>query len=184
MLLLLSTTVLGLSSCKLMRKNYNVVADRVAPAQADDVMVENSGALPPIAPPAAGTGAPLAPTAAGRVITVQRGDTLSAIARRYGTTVAALCAANGTTPTTPIRVGQKLRLPGGGNAAAYSHPQPQGSPHPTSAARSYTVKRGDTISGIAARHGISTAALLRANKMTSQQTNRIREGQKLSIPAR
>lgn len=189
LLLLLCAAVAGLSSCKLMRKNYTVVADRVSPAQADDVVVERSSALPPIAP-ATAPGAPAAPAAGGShgggVVIVQPGDTLSRIAARHGVSTAALIRANGMTPQQAdhIRAGQKLSLPGSASPAA-ARPTPQHSaPAPTRAGRSYTVKPGDTISRIAARHGVSTAALLRANGMTTQQADRIRAGQKLHIPAK
>lgn len=186
--LLLCAAVAGLSSCKLMRKNYDVMSDRVSPVQSDEVMVEAGGALPAIAPASALAPAGAAPAAAGsgRVVTVRQGDTLSALARKHGTTVAAICAANGITPTTPIRIGQQLHL-GAPAVAQRSAAAPQRIPAPAPAAatgRSYTVRRGDTLSHIAARHGVSTAALLRANGMTPQQANHIREGQKLRIPAR
>lgn len=171
--LLLCAAVAGLSSCKLMRKNYDVMSDRVSPVQSDDVMVEEGGALPQLAAAAPATTA--APGGAS-LITVRPGDTLSALARKHGTTVAALCAANGTTPTTPIRIGQHLRLPTPGATHPAAAPQP--------ATRSYTVQPGDTISRIAARHGTTTAALLRANGITPQQANRIRIGQKLRLPGR
>lgn len=45
---------------------------------------------------------------------------------------------------------------------------------------SYTVVKGDTLSGIAARNGTSVAAIRDANGLTS--TNLIRVGQKLKVP--
>lgn len=45
------------------------------------------------------------------VYTVQRGDTLSAIARKYNTTVSQLVNLNGLKNANAIRVGQKLLLP-------------------------------------------------------------------------
>lgn len=191
--LLLCAAAGSLSSCNLMRKNYTVMADRVAPAQADDVIVESRGDLPQVAPavahapmPAAGAPKPSPAATGGRVVTVQPGDTLSGIARRNGTSVAAICEANGITPSMPIRPGQQLRLAGGGGApapAARSITAPRTTPPARGGTRSYTVKRGDTISGIAARYRVSSAALLRANNMTPQQADRIREGQTLRIPA-
>jgi len=52
------------------------------------------------------------PTAtATRTYTVQRGDTLSAIAARFGTTVKAIADLNGITDPSVIRVGQVLKIP-------------------------------------------------------------------------
>lgn len=45
---------------------------------------------------------------------------------------------------------------------------------------SYTVVKGDTLSGIAARNGTSVAAIREANDLSS--TNLIRVGQKLKVP--
>ena len=58
------------------------------------------------------------PTPAGAAgYTVQRGDTLSVIAKRTGVTVHALVKANRLRDANHIRVGQVLELPGGGPAA-------------------------------------------------------------------
>lgn len=46
--------------------------------------------------------------------------------------------------------------------------------------RIYLVRRGDTLSGIAARHGVSVDALRARNKLPS---TRLRAGQRLVIPA-
>lgn len=184
MLTLALISAAGLSSCKLMKKNVEIAKDRVTPARSDSVMVENqnrhfANSPAPAAPPQAAP-APAAPLRGGIVI-VKQGDTLSSISRRNSVTLSALCAANGITPQTRIRPGQQLRLPGRAAAA----PTHRAAVPRTAArgARSYTVKRGDTISGIAAKTGVSRAALLKANNMTPQQANRIREGQILHLPA-
>lgn len=44
--------------------------------------------------------------------TIQKGDTLSAIAKRYGTTVQAIAEANGITDVNRIYVGDSLNIPG------------------------------------------------------------------------
>jgi N-acetylmuramoyl-L-alanine amidase len=49
-------------------------------------------------------------------------------------------------------------------------------------ARTYKVKSGDTLSGIAAKHGVTTAAIAKANKLSSKQV--IKAGQTLVIPAK
>lgn len=47
--------------------------------------------------------------------TIQKGDTLSAIAKRYGTTVQAIAEANGIEDVNKIYVGDNLRIPGSNN---------------------------------------------------------------------
>lgn len=46
----------------------------------------------------------------------------------------------------------------------------------------YTVKKGDTLSGIAADHGITLAQLLAANPALKAHPDTIKVGQKLTIP--
>jgi LysM repeat protein len=61
---------------------------------------------------------------------------------------------------------------------ATPQPRPQPRPQPQ-AQRRYTVKRGDTLSGIASRHRTTVAALRRANGISGDL---IRPGQVLRIP--
>ena len=62
---------------------------------------------------------PTAPTVAdSSSYIVQKGDTLSAIAKKYGTTVQAIASANNITNVNLIRVGQKLTIPGKNKAPA------------------------------------------------------------------
>ena len=102
---------------------------------------------------------------------VQPGENLFRISLSYGTTVNAIMAANGLTSTT-IRTGQRLVIPRGSGAAV--------SPRsPVGAGGTYTVQRGDTLSGVAVRHGVTVWALRSANGLSS---NTIYSGQKLVIP--
>ncbi|MFH1807750.1 MAG: LysM domain-containing protein [Pseudomonadota bacterium] len=109
--------------------------------------------------------------------TVRSGDNLSTLARRYGTTVNALARANKIKNPNLIRVGQKLNIPG--KTDSYTKPASTSKARPAS---SYTVKRGDTLSGIAARNGTSVDALVRANNI--RNPNVISVGQRLTIPGR
>ena len=72
--------------------------------------------------------------------------------------------------------------PQGGSAPA---PQPSTPPAPApgtgTAAGSYSVRSGDTLSGIAARHGVSLSALTAANPQI-RNPNLIHPGQKINIP--
>mgnify|MGYP000998226141 FL=1 len=107
--------------------------------------------------------------------TVQRGETLSGIARQHGTTVAAVAQANGIADPARIYVGQRISIPGAAQpspqAAAQSSAQTNGS---------HTVQRGETLSGIARQHGTTVAAIAQANGIADPA--RIYAGKTLTIP--
>ena len=104
---------------------------------------------------------------AGAGYTVRQGDTLTGIAGKLGVSTAELASANGITDPNRIRAGQVLDVP-------EQEPLPEIS--------SYTVRQGDTLSGIAGNLGVSTAELARTNGITDP--NRIRAGQVLEMPGR
>lgn len=105
-----------------------------------------------------------------RTYTVRSGDTLYAIALRYNTTVQQLAQLNNISNTNLIRVGQILMLPG-----SVGTPTP-----PPSSSTTYTVRSGDTLSGIAARYNTTVQRLVSANNISNP--NLIRVGQVLTIP--
>lgn len=107
---------------------------------------------------------------------VQSNDTMWDIARAFGVSVDSLCAANGMSRRDVIRPGQRLRLPGGAAAASASA---TAQPATGSWSGRYTVRSGDTLSGIAARHGVSVNALRRTNNLTG---SRIYPGNTLVVP--
>lgn len=109
-----------------------------------------------------------------RVYVVRWGDTLSGIARRFGVSLHALAQANGLSVHSYVYVGQRLRIPDG----AASTPSPPSS----SGRRVYIVQRGDTLSGIASRFGVSVSTLARVNNI--RNPSRIYVGQRLIIPGR
>lgn len=89
--------------------------------------------------------------------------------------MAALIAANQLSPDGQIQVGQTLVLPGG--KAPVAAPARAATPAPSG---SVVVAAGDTVSGIAARAGISVADLIAANHLTPDGAIVI--GQKLVLP--
>jgi membrane-bound lytic murein transglycosylase D len=114
--------------------------------------------------------------------TVNRGETLSIIAQKYGTTVKDLAQANNLDVKKTIQVGQSLLIPIGGGllppvGASASTPGAGKTASSGSAltapvrtvakAANYTVKKGDSLSKIAAQFGVSVADLQRWNKLTS-----------------
>ncbi len=117
---------------------------------------------------------------------VKQGDTVSGIAARVGVSTSALLAANKLSLRSVIYPGQTLTVPRAGTSgsSSSSSSKPAASASSSagagSSATSYTVKSGDTVSGIAGRVGVSTSALLAANKLGQRSV--IYPGQKLTVP--
>jgi membrane-bound lytic murein transglycosylase D len=120
---------------------------------------------------------------------VRRGETLQGIADRYGVTASEIMRWNRLT-TTRVRPGARLKIRTGDAAldstrlagldsTAIVAPEPLPAAAGKAAARVVTVRRGDTLSGIANRHGVTVGALKQANGLKSST---IRTGQKLRIP--
>ncbi len=115
--------------------------------------------------------------------TVQRGESLWAISRQFNTSVAELAELNNLSRDAVLRVGQELKVPTDGSIMTTTSPrvdtfQPSGMEASTT---SYTVQRGDTLSGIARRHNTTVQAIKAANSKTSDT---IRIGEALRIPDR
>ncbi len=108
---------------------------------------------------------------------VRPGDNLTLIAKRSNTTVAQIRKDSGIKGDM-IYPGQiiKVKYYPKGTKAALAEKAAKPS--------TYTVKRGDSISEIAAKNGVSTAALLKANNLTMKQAAKIQPGRKLTIPAK
>jgi LysM repeat protein len=104
--------------------------------------------------------APAAPAAAqGGGYTVQPGDTLSGIAANAGVSVADLAAANGLDPAGVIVAGTTLTLAGDWSAPA----APASGGEAPAVQGAYTVRPGDTLSGLAAGAGVSVADMAAMN---------------------
>ncbi len=103
--------------------------------------------------------------------TVQRGDTLSAIASRYGTTVQELVDINGISNPNLIYPGQTLRILTNSTVNA-SETRGTGS-------ITYTVQRGNTLSQIARAYGVTVSHIVEINNI--QNPNLIYPGEKLRI---
>lgn len=224
-------------SCRVLEQRVDLswFGDTLSAPQSDSVYVESGRGLPTAESPASPATTSAEPThtpsssaaaampataslsasspAAGAhasvlTHTVDKGDTLSSIARRYHSSVAAICAANGITNPDTLKLGSVLTIPsspgyGESKAAPSSRvaaeaPQKRqtsstaaskrgfwqfwkrdSTPPPT---MTYTVRQGDTLNAIARRHGVTPAVMMNANGMTKAQANKLRVGQNLILP--
>jgi peptidoglycan LD-endopeptidase LytH len=103
--------------------------------------------------------------------TVRTGETLSGIASDHGTSISALVQSNGIADPNLIIAGQDLVIPGGSAGAG-------GADTATGSSGSHVVAPGDTILGIALRHGISADHLVGANGLVDGW---IYAGQRLTL---
>lgn len=137
--------------------------------------------------------APQSATKVGSSYTVRSGDTLSVIARRHGVSIATLAQANNLTNPNALRIGQVLTIPSAAGSSAVAAPvisapattapaAPAAPAAPVTAGGYYTVAKGDTLSGIARRHGTTIAKIMQANRMTTAQAHKLSIGQKIIIP--
>jgi len=155
--------------------------------------------------------APTASLPGPRRHTVRRGETLASVARHYKVPVSRLAEANGLSSKSKVSRGEVLVIPGRAPTAvaAKSAPKPssksaasaptaakvasvsakkpakatssKSSPTRT-AARSYRVRGGDTLSSIARRTGTTVDSLMAANDLASPE--KIKPGDRLVIPSK
>jgi membrane-bound lytic murein transglycosylase D len=120
---------------------------------------------------------------------VQSGETLSVIATRYGMSLTRLAELNGLARPYRLRVGQLLTLPDrGGRAPApvavalvekETHTPKAPPTGVVGTENRYVVKRGDTLTKIATKHGMSEESLMELNDIRNR--NFVYEGQVLAL---
>ncbi|MFT9412338.1 LysM peptidoglycan-binding domain-containing protein [Liquorilactobacillus hordei] len=96
--------------------------------------------------------------------TVKSGDTLSKIATSYNTTYSKLAALNNIKSPYIIRIGQTLKISGSVTVSLTTY---------------YTVKKGDTLSAIAKKHGTTVASIKALSGL--KNVNYIYIGQSLRV---
>ena len=95
---------------------------------------------------------------------VAPGDGLIALSKRFDISTADLAKLNNLSPTADLYVGQTLKIP----AQAPVIPE------------TYVVKRGDTLSGVAAQFGLSVSELASLNNLSTNANLKIAQTLKLS----
>jgi membrane-bound lytic murein transglycosylase D len=123
---------------------------------------------------------------------VKKGETLSGIAKRYRVSQANLKKWNHLS-SSKVRTGQKLRVvtpaSGGSQRVASTesaaerrqHAKGAGTDATRVAARTHKVKRGETLSGIASRYGVTMDSIRQTNGLKSSS---LQAGRTLKIPPR
>lgn len=128
---------------------------------------------------------------------IRRGDTLSTVARKHRTTVSRLRRLNNLSNRVVLRAGRSLKVPDqGGDGIKYVTEEDTRSPAGQNVAEAettatsasadesrarefHTVRRGENLSKISDRYGISVSDLLRLNKLSARSV--LRRGQKLRL---
>jgi len=109
--------------------------------------------------------------------TVKSGDTLSAIAAKHDMSLSELLKINNISTSKRIYPGDKIKVSGGSSS---SSSKPQTTSKPKTTTSTYTVKSGDTLGGIAAKHDMSLKSLLDLNPEFSASTP-LKVGAKLKV---
>ncbi|WP_017551623.1 C40 family peptidase [Heyndrickxia coagulans] len=112
--------------------------------------------------------------------TVKSGDTLSGISKQFGTTVSKLKSLNNLSSDL-IFSGQKLKVTGSsssGSSTSGTAGAASSNSSGSTATATYTVKSGDTLSGISKQYGITVSKLKSLNNLSSDL---IYAGQKLKV---
>ena len=102
------------------------------------------------------------------LITVQPGDTLWDLARRHGTSVATLRSLNDVPGNGTIYAGQSLRLSAGASGSRAGGGE-----------TTHRVRRGETLSHLALRYGVSQRAIASRNGLSG---GRIYAGRTVVVP--
>lgn len=151
------------------------VIEGTVPPAADSVSADTAGAARPVTSDSvAGT----ADTLATGDYQVGAGDTLWSIARRHDKDVKQLAAANGMSVDDPLKLGQRLVIPGGEGAsnapsgdradqAATDKAKPSRETAPQQV--EYTVKRGETLYGISRQFDVSVEQLRKWNSLGTSE---------------
>ena len=109
--------------------------------------------------------------------TIKAGDTFEGIAKANGTTTAAIIAANPTVDPRRLKINSTINLPASSGTVSGATTTIS----EVSGETVYVVKSGDTLSGIATKHGTTVKAIKSLNNL---KTDRIAVNQKLKIPVK
>jgi membrane-bound lytic murein transglycosylase D len=141
---------------------------------------------PPARAPATASPAATGPAPDTKLHTVGAGETIASVATQHHVTSSQLRAWNHLEKGAEIHRGQVLKVSGVALADQASLDQPAGGSDTrpvrvsAQAPAAHTVLEGETLEGIAARHGVTVETLRKLNKLSS---DRVTPGQRILLPA-
>ncbi|MPX50587.1 LysM peptidoglycan-binding domain-containing protein [Moraxella catarrhalis] len=97
---------------------------------------------------------------------VSAGESLTAIARKYNISLHALAKENGLSVTDGVLIGQTLKLPSDAKTANTTMANTSSSPS-VNKPESYTVRAGDSLTSVAATHGLTVGQLASYNNLVN-----------------
>ena len=123
----------------------------------------------------------IGPGTAAQPVTVSYGETVESIARKYGVPASAIMETNGFREGALLRPGQRA----GHSALRVGQREPQAPTNkpsftPRVSENVHIVEPGESMMGIARKHGVTLTALARANNI--QPYAKINIGDRLTIP--
>ena len=137
------------------------------------------GPVPAVITPEPATAAPMSE---GGDYRIAKGDTLAVVAKKNGVSLKALEAANPGVDSRKLKIGQTIKIPAGGKTASAT---PSGKAGSSASAASevgtYKVKKGDSLTAIAKKHGTTVKEL---RSLNSLKTDQIKVDQTLKVPVK
>ncbi len=132
----------------------------------------------------------------GSAVAVERGETLYSIARKHHVPASAIMQVNNIRDASSIRPGQRIVIPRWvsnhrSHVASVAPPPPPApparapapvarAPEPRGTGNVYVAARGDTLIGIARRHGMSLSELARYNHLSPY--TKLNVGDRVTVP--
>lgn len=117
---------------------------------------------------------------------VRRGDTIAQIARRYGVSASWLASANGLRTKGRLHRGTTLIIPVGSSAARFATVETGDDEgrelQKRSGRKIHIVRRGETLTGIARRYGVTPGKLMEWNYLRGPKS--LRPGMKLALTSK
>jgi murein DD-endopeptidase MepM/ murein hydrolase activator NlpD len=107
---------------------------------------------------------------------IQKGETIYSIARNYDADIQDILRLNDIQDPRKVQAGQRIRIPGGGKGTG------QGAASSGTGYTEYRVARGDSLFGIARKHGVTLQELRAANGLREDYV--LKAGDRLKIPQR